>query len=238
MKDLMVMNESKELTMSHLQFADMTGKRKDNVKRLMETLSNQGVISVTQIEEGYIKGDGKSDKRVVFSVNERDSYIVMAQLSPTFTAQLVDEWKTMKEEKNAVQALPDFNNPAIAARAWAEQYEQKEQALLEVKQHKEKLVVAAPKVEFFDKVADSSLVASMGDVAKSFQVGRNKMFSELRDMKILQKNNVPYQRYIGAGYFQVKEVMNYNHISYTTYVTGKGQTWLHKKLLETGFISK
>jgi anti-repressor protein len=52
----------------------------------------------------------------------------------------------------------------------------------------------------------------------------------------LQRNNVPYQRFIGGGYFQVKESVGYNHINYTTYVTGKGQTWLHKKLKELAFI--
>lgn len=235
MKDLMVMSSSKELTMSHLQFAEMTGKRTDNVKRLMEKLENQQVIELTKSEEVQIEGK-REVKRPTYRVNERDSYIVMAQLSPTFTAQLVDEWKALKEEKSEVQALPDFNNPAIAARAWAEQYEQKQQALLEVKQHQEQLTLAAPKVEFFDQVSDTSLVASMGNVAKTFNVGRNKMFKQLREMKILQSNNVPYQRYINAGYFSVKETMKYNHLSYTTYVTGKGQTYLYKKLKEAEFI--
>lgn len=56
MKDLMVMNSSKELTMSHLQFAEMTGKRTDNVKRLMEKLENQQVIELTKSEEVQIEG--------------------------------------------------------------------------------------------------------------------------------------------------------------------------------------
>lgn len=37
-----------EVTMTHLQFAEITGKRNDNVKRTMETLSNQGTISITR----------------------------------------------------------------------------------------------------------------------------------------------------------------------------------------------
>ena len=118
-----------EPTMTHLQFAQITGKRNDNVKRTMETLEKQGVIHVTQNEEhtGY-----NNQSRSVYRVNERDSYIVMAQLDPKFTAQLVDEWRALKEEKQkGVIALPNFNNPAEAARAWAEQYEVAQIALEE-----------------------------------------------------------------------------------------------------------
>ncbi|WP_199224814.1 hypothetical protein [Falsochrobactrum shanghaiense] len=39
--------------------------------------------------------------------------------SPEFTAALVDEWQRLKNGGT----MPDFTNPAIAARAWAEQYE-------------------------------------------------------------------------------------------------------------------
>ncbi len=129
MNNLMIMqsNTNEELTMTHLQFAEITGKRNDNVKRVMESLEKQGIISITQIEEPQSRG-GKVT--TIFHVNERDSYIVMAQLSPEFTAQLVDEWKAMKENKTI--ALPDFNDPAIAARAWADQFEQRVLALKEV----------------------------------------------------------------------------------------------------------
>lgn len=109
--------------------------------------------------------------------------------------------------------------------------------MLEVKQKKEELEIAAPKVDFFDQAICTNGVASMGDVAKSFQVGRNKMFEKLRELKVLQNNNVPYQRFVKDGYFKVKETVSYNHLSYTTYVTVKGQTYLHNKLKKIGFIS-
>lgn len=126
-----------EPTMTHLQFAKITGKRNDSVKRTMETLSEQGVIQLTQSVEVQIEGE-REVNRMCFKVNERDSYIVMAQLDPKFTAQLVDEWKALKEEKqNNVLTLPNFNNPAEAARAWAERYEAEQLALTQLTEVKD-----------------------------------------------------------------------------------------------------
>lgn len=64
-----------------------------------------------------------------------------------------------------------------------------------------------PKAEFYDTVANSESLLSVGDVAKilNMGVGRNKLFKFLRDKRILQRDNSPYQRYVNAGYFKVIE---------------------------------
>lgn len=64
------------------------------------------------------------------------------------------------------------------------------------------------KAEFFDAVADSKTAISMNEVAKVLSIkgyGRNKLFEFLRDSKVLDRWNVPYQRYIDAGWFRVIE---------------------------------
>lgn len=48
----------------------------------------------------------------------------------------------------------------------------------------------------------------MGQVAKVLGIkglGRNKLFELLRENKVLQKDNIPYQKYVDAGYFRVLE---------------------------------
>ena len=64
-----------------------------------------------------------------------------------------------------------------------------------------------PKAEFYDAVANSESLLSVGDVAKIINMGfgRNKLFKFLRERHILQRNNTPYQRYINSGYFKVIE---------------------------------
>lgn len=65
-----------------------------------------------------------------------------------------------------------------------------------------------PKAEFFDAVADSKTAISMNEVAKVLNIkgyGRNNLFEFLRENKILDRWNVPYQRYVDNGWFRVIE---------------------------------
>lgn len=110
------------LTMSSREIADLTNKRHDNVKRTIESLFQKELISFTQIEENPGRQGGRP--LIVYHVNERDSYVVVAQLSPEFTSKLVDRWQELEATKPST--LPNFNNPAEAARAWAREFEQKQ----------------------------------------------------------------------------------------------------------------
>ena len=65
-----------------------------------------------------------------------------------------------------------------------------------------------PKAEFFDAVADSKTAISMNEVAKVLNVkgyGRNNLFEFLRENKVLDRWNVPYQKYVDNGWFRVIE---------------------------------
>lgn len=65
-----------------------------------------------------------------------------------------------------------------------------------------------PKADFFDAVADSKTAISMNEVSKVLDIrgyGRNNLFEFLRDSKILDQRNVPYQRYVDNGWFRVIE---------------------------------
>ena len=65
-----------------------------------------------------------------------------------------------------------------------------------------------PKAEFFDTVADSKTAISMNEVAKVLNIkgyGRNKLFEFLRGNSVLDRWNVPYQKYVDNGWFRVIE---------------------------------
>ena len=86
MKELMNVNV---LTMSSDEMAKLTETRPDNVKRTIETLVARGTIQHPQIEE--VKNHlGQTVK--LYQVRKRDSFIVVAQLSPEFTGRVVDRW--------------------------------------------------------------------------------------------------------------------------------------------------
>ena len=88
-----IIAQSQTLTMSSREIAAVVNSRHDSVKRTMLTLQSKGLITFTQTVE---KGDGRPAG--LFHVNKRDSYVVVAQLSPEFTAVLVDRWQELESK--------------------------------------------------------------------------------------------------------------------------------------------
>lgn len=131
-----------------------------------------------------------------------------------------------RRAKTAGFSLPDFTDPEIAARAWADQFAAKRLA-------ERQLEEARPKVEFHDAVADSVNRQTMQQIAKELNVGPNKLFDFLRKEEVLMDDNLPYQRYIDAGYFRVimrqyTDQKGEERISSRTFVTGKGAIYIQK----------
>lgn len=90
-------------TMTSLEIADLVGKRHDNVKRLIEKLIESSVIASPQIEEVQNTVNNRSyiSQSYVFSGEQgkRDSIIIVAQLSPEFTACIVDRWQHLEKKE-------------------------------------------------------------------------------------------------------------------------------------------
>lgn len=84
-------------TMTSQQIADLLEKRHDSVKRTIERLAEKDVVRFTPSVETSHEGAGARPVEV-YLVNERDSYVVVAQLSPEFTARLVDYWRAHKNQ--------------------------------------------------------------------------------------------------------------------------------------------
>ncbi|HFP4380709.1 TPA: phage antirepressor KilAC domain-containing protein [Escherichia coli] len=233
------MNElinSNAIKMTSIEIAELVGSRPDNVKISIERLAKSGVIQLPALqvfEKINNLGLQRSVEAYVFEGEQgkRDSIIVVAQLSPKFTARLVDRWRELEESAvNIPKTLPD------ALRLAADLAEQKMQL-------ENQLAITAPKVEFADRVGEASGIL-IGNFAKVVGIGQNKLFAWMRDHKILiasgSRRNVPMQEYMDRGYFTVKETaVNTNHgiqISFTTKITGRGQQWLTRKLLDNGML--
>ena len=143
-------------------------------------------------------------------------------------------------EKRYRANMPNFSNPAEAARAWADAYEKRVLAEEQVKEMK-------PKAEFHDTVKTSKDLIKIGDAAKVLNfdgIGRNKLFKILREQKILMPDNKPYQEQVNAGRFKVNENFWPNpktgevKISFTTLVTQKGLDYIRRRLLGLGYKIK
>ncbi|MBU4609163.1 Rha family transcriptional regulator [Achromobacter sp. GG226] len=96
--------------MTSREIADLVEVRHDSVKRSIDRLVERGVIASPPMEEKPT--DGRPVSEYVFSGEQgkRDSIVVVAQLSPEFTARLVDRWQELEAGAAAIvvpQSLPE-----------------------------------------------------------------------------------------------------------------------------------
>ena len=119
----------------------------------------------------------------------------------------------------------------------------------ELKSHnlqlEQKIEADKPKTIFADAVSTSKTSILVGDLAKlicqnGYQIGQKRLFSWLRDNGYLVKSgssyNMPMQRYVEQGLFEVKESNVQNpdgsvRTTRTTKVTGKGQVYFVNKFI-------
>jgi len=103
---------AKPLSINSRDIAELVEARHDNVKRTIEMLAEKGVIVRPQIEdEQNIDKMGRSRTTGVYQFTgeqgKRDSIVVVAQLSPEFTARLVDRWQEL-ESKARLDTAPSI----------------------------------------------------------------------------------------------------------------------------------
>lgn len=192
---------------------------------------------VDEEDKGVAKCDTPSGAQQMTIINESGMYsLILSSKLPS--AKKFKRWVTSEVlpaiRKTGSYNLPDFNNPAEAARAWAKEYEEKQKALAQVTEMK-------PKAEFYDDVTGSTDTIDIGSVAKVLNIpnmGRNKLFAFLRENKILNRRNEPYQEYVDKGYFrQIETSWEHNgttHINLKTVVFQKGLDFIRQTITKKG----
>lgn len=115
----------------------------------------------------------------------------------------------------------------------------------QIEERNKQIEIMQPKAIFADAVATSKTSILVGDLAKlicqnGIQIGQKRLFEWLRENGYLIKSgssyNMPKQRYVEQGLFEVKESNVQNpdgsvRITRTTKVTGKGQVYFVNKFI-------
>jgi phage antirepressor YoqD-like protein len=215
MNDLI--NVTSALTMSSREIADLVESRHDDVKRSIERLAERSIIQLPPLAD--VKNH-LNQTVSVYLVNKRDSYVVVAQLSPEFTARLVDRWQELEQTQQIPlpQSLPD------ALRLAADLAEQKQKLTAE-------LAAAAPKVEFVDRYCTASGSMSFRQVAKLLGVKEPEFRLFLIDNNIMYRlagTLTPHHQHIDLGRFEVKTGTSSatNHAFSQARFTAKGIKWI------------
>lgn len=102
------------VTMSSREIADLVEARHDSVKRTIERLAERGtIVQPPSVDEQDTDAMGRQRTTSVYRLEKRDSFVVVAQLSPEFTARLVDRWQELEGQAKGQPALPDLSDPAV-----------------------------------------------------------------------------------------------------------------------------
>lgn len=211
-----------EATMSSREIAELVESRHDSVKRTIERLAESGaIVRPPLVDEQTHDELGRPRSVSVYAVGKRDSYVIVAQLSPMFTARLVDRWQAL-ETAVAAPALP--KTFAEALRLAADQQETIEAQAIQ-------LAAAAPAVEFVERYADSTGTKGFRQVAKLLQANENVFREFLIDEKIMYRlagELTPHAQHIDAGRFCVKAgtAQINGHAYNAARFTPKGVTWV------------
>lgn len=155
MKELSIISSA---SMTSLDIAVLIGARHDKVKQSIERLVKRDVIQdppMGNLEK--INGLGLAVKVKYYSFvgekGKRDTYVVVAQLSPEFTGRLVDRWQEL--EKAAKEpALPRTYKEALIH--LVAQVEENERLTDENVALGEALSVASPKAVLMDRLAGTA----------------------------------------------------------------------------------
>ena len=165
------------------------------------------------------------------------TFLKNTEIARKLKIRLVKAFREAREEIARLQqspALPDFTNPAIAARAWAEQYE-KNKAL------QAQILLEAPKVQAAEDFLKSDGDHIIRKVAKALGVGVRFLYDWLRQKKIITKFNEPYAEFVTRGYLRPCPSYHEGHdgtrkCDLTTHITNEGIFYIWNRLKKEGHI--
>lgn len=207
-----------QITMSSREIAKLVDSRHSNVCIAIERLMNSGVIG------GYaaMQYTHPQNQQVYhyYEVNKRDSYVIVAQLCPEFTARLVDRWQELENGggMSVPQTLPE------ALRLAADLAEQKQRL-------SDELAIAAPKADFVDRYVMATGSMTFRQVAKLLNAKEPEFAMFLIENGIMYRLNrvlTPMSKHIDAGRFEVKTgtTNQTNYAFNQSRFTAKGVRWI------------
>ena len=251
MKDLvLVTNENGVAMTSSLKIADVFWKEHKDVLKAIRNkaeLFNERNFALNEYKDSI-------GRKLPMYLLDRDftTFLIMG-----FTGSKADEWKmkyikafnemeqmlkdgTQLTEKQKLELQLFSKNKAEVAEAHKKLLELETKPLIETIENQK------PLVEFANVVGANDTLISIGNFSKvvedevGIDIGQNKLFKWLRDNKYLYKrgsNNIPYQQYVNSGYFVLKESVKNGMVFNQTFITGKGQIYLIKKLKESAKLA-
>lgn len=204
---------------------------------LGKSLNNAVANHVLPEDKGVTKMMTPGGEQEMVIINESGVYALIFG-SKLESAAKFKHWVTSEVlpsiRKSGAYLSPVIDSGMLFKMAEAMAKKEEEIRLLEAQK-----AIMAPKADFYDAVVESPDAIDMAAVAKTLDMGmgRNSIFRILREAGVLQRDNLPYQKYVDCGYFRCIESKfstpdGTQHIHIKTVVHQKGLDFIRKVISE------
>lgn len=216
-----ILTQSTDTKMTSQQIADLVGSRHDVVRKSIERLATNKpnkpaaiqLPPMTEVKQNQSLSPNSKTAVYVFSGEQGrlDSIVVVAQLSPEFTAALVKRWDELERGvAPAIQIPQSFSEALQLAADQAKQLE-----------------LAAPKVHFYDTVAERDNLMTVTQVATKLGISAQALNKRLTALGAydgrIKRCKTFTSDFIAKGYGKMK-VGSTGHDQ--GLITQAGQAWI------------
>ena len=203
------------LTMSSREIAELTNSSHDNVLKTIRRLKEEGVVSGN--ETPYIHPqNGQTYKEFLLSF--RDTMVIVSGYSSELRARIIDRWQEL--EAGAPPAL-NMRDPRQLVTAALQLIEVNQELQTTIDQQQRKLDADAPKVDGFERIAQSDGSLCITDAAKTLQIQPRRL------TQLLQEKGWIYCRPMGSGWLAYQDRIQSGHMEHkvTTGEKSDGREW-------------
>lgn len=236
--------------MTSLQIAETTGKNHKDVLRDIRNLLDRGASERNFALTSY--GDKQGKERPMYELTPKGCLLLASGYDIVLREKIIDKLEEYQQkERTTITALPDFTNPAEAARAWAEQFELKQleakradEAESQVLALTQEIETMQPKVSYYDTILANKSTVVTTQIAQDYGMSAIKFNQTLNALHIQHKVNdqwILYAEYLSQGYVQSKPVTithtnGFQSVKYNTEWTQKGRIFLYEELKKNNII--
>jgi phage regulator Rha-like protein len=215
-----LVNATPNQTMSSREIAQLTGKEHKNVTVVIESLIDDQILTA-EIQPSTFEHRGNTYTE--YNLNKRDSILLVARLSPEFTAALVDRWQELEQKQSQPEnPLLQLANAVLTAQSI-------------IADQSQKLLIAEPKAAALDLIAGSDDSRCIRDTAKELKIKPSVLTKHLLEHQWIYRQSrddaklgkvMAYQHRIDQGLIEhcsvVIEQKGQTKLATSVKITGKG----------------
>ena len=254
-RELIQFGESQQ-TMSSLEIAKLTGKPHNDVMKAIRKMEpawekvHEGNFALMYREVEI--GNGAKRQDPYYELTKTECLYVATKFNDESRAKLVIRWEELEKKARAnMLQLPDFTNPAEAARAWAQEYEQKTTLMIENKRLEEENIQLAVENQelkndknYLDLIMRSKALLTISQIAQDYGMSGKALNKQLSQMGIQYSINgqwILYAKYKDCGYVSSRSIDitradGRPDVVLHTEWTQAGRKFLYEELKKQGII--